>query len=822
MVKLIFVNISRDGLSWVVAASPAAHYAVERGSIAELAAVAVSCRGFVAWDAARQLAALQRRCPALAGLSAVELQAPPPPPPYDAAAAAAAYYDCTAMRLPAGVCPTLEQWSIANAMACGLNACVSAVAGAGKTTTLLMCAARAPAVRHLLLTYSKRLQEEVARRSPANVAALTYHAAAGRSYKMVVRNDAQLRQCVAAPPADPLRFGALYIDEAQDMAAEQYAFVRRLLDANPGAQLLVVGDELQSINEYRGGHPGFLTEAPSLYRAPEGGREWVTCALRVSHRLTPATAAFVNRHLYRANVLVGGNLRDEDRRPIYIAAAGGPRGTAAALSAAVHAAIAEFGVSQVFVLAPSVRSLASKSSPVALLVRNHLAQIPTYVAAGDDGAADDLVMRDKLAILSYNSVKGCERRCVIVVGFDETYFRYYNKEWAGEGLPNVLTVAATRASSRLILVAGASATLRTILVGSLREHAEVRGAPKPPRGANPPRPRKSTKAVPELIRNLHPEVVRGAQDLYTARPAHAETQRVGAPADYRAQFVYGGSTVLEDFAGVYRDLAVVLAEVVMCGDTRFGVGLAAPTVHADAAALRAAQDEGGGGFHVTAEDYGAYPPQFWARAAAALAQPAAAREPEAWAALAVMRAAFARGHHHVARQTSHYDWVNVPALHAARDNVVAALGGRAGTFGVALPRVVIGHKTLHGVADFVEGKAGEGGTLWNFKLRELGVEDELQVACSLALGGGGEGRLVSILHRETRVIDVRAEDAPRLLALVAERAAPPAAPVAEVVAAFYAGLGGPAPLGRPPAEYDDADGGEHSDGDEGPRRQCIF
>ena len=63
--------------------------------------------------------------------------------------------------------------------------------------------------------------------------------------------------------------------------------------------------------------------------------------------------------------------------------------------------------------------------------------------------------------------------CVIVLGLDETYFRYYNREWAGKDLPNVLTVAATRASAFLVLITNARTTLRTVDVATLARWRRV-------------------------------------------------------------------------------------------------------------------------------------------------------------------------------------------------------------------------------------------------------------------------------------------------------------------------------------------------------------
>lgn len=770
MASLLFFNISRGGLTWVVAAAPPPPgAAATRGTPADLARAAAGCGAAVAWDARRQLAALAARAPALAGITPVELgeiAGAAPAAPYDADAVAGAYFAAGAA--PA-VTPTAEQWAVANATARGLNVLCRAVAGAGKTTTLLFCAARAPTRAHTLLTYNKRLQVDVARRARPNVAVMTYHAAAGRAYGTLIRNDEQLRRHVrAGAPETPLRFDVLLIDESQDMAVEYFALVRHLLAANPGARLIVVGDELQSINEYRGAHPGFLTEAPALY-----GGEWASCRLGVSHRLTPATAAFVNTHLYRASAIVGGNHRDADRAPLYIAA-GGKAAVTRALAAAVKEAIAEFGPAGVFVLAPSVRDLATKQSPVAELVRRHLAGVPVFVAGNDDN--DETLTRGKLAVLSFNAVKGCERPCVIVVGLDETYFRFFNREWADpRRLPNILAVAATRAISRLIVIASAKDTLRTVDATRLAATAAVRGEPAPPRrprAASTVRRRKTTVPVARLVRHLHPETVRDAAALIVS----ADAADAAAPRDCprpEGRVVFG--TTSEDLSFVYGTLAVVLAEVARRGGSDFGA------VPEDAATTPF-------GDQITADEYAAYPAEFRERVGDALATNCADRGPAEWAALAVAHSALREGRHHIARQVTHYDWVDAAALAAARDVVVRALEGRTGEFWAAA-RATVGHKTVVGVADFLENPsaAHPAGLVWEFRLGELCEEQELELACHLAARGGGEGRLVSILCREARDVSVAADDAATLLAMVIERAPVPPRPVAQLIADFDAG-----------------------------------
>ena len=68
----------------------------------------------------------------------------------------------------------------------------------------------------------------------------------------------------------------------------------------------------------------------------------------------------------------------------------------------------------------------------------------------DEGSVDD-----KILITNFHKAKGLERKLVLVLGFDSSYFEYYNKQTSEEDrqhITNPLYVVLTRASERLILL----------------------------------------------------------------------------------------------------------------------------------------------------------------------------------------------------------------------------------------------------------------------------------------------------------------------------------------------------------------------------------
>lgn len=415
------------------------------------------------------------------------------------------------------------------------NIHIEAVAGAGKSTTLLLCAQSNPHKRVVLVTYSKRLQLELEskfRTSAANLKVYTYHGLASWSYQCIVNTDTVFNQMLAHAPANVPHFDVLALDEVQDMTISYYLFICTLLRHKPDAQVLLVGDARQCINEFKGARSEFLTQCQTLFHT---SREWAPlCTLSTSYRLTPATAEFVNTHILRvpsatsinhgtngdswrnvldaykfdakANVtskhfefarttqgaakslkqpkvrelleqtqqakirLIGGNVNAPDLRPLYVPIENFESG-AKKVAMLIRQKIGEYGLNQVCLIAATTRNVQKSNNPLGLLNLKYLGEVPTRIVRDDEIMSDQL-LENKFVIATYNSMKGSERDCVIVFGLDESYFLYYAHDWPSDTVevPNLLYVATTRARKELIVVADARKTLRSINTTTLARH----------------------------------------------------------------------------------------------------------------------------------------------------------------------------------------------------------------------------------------------------------------------------------------------------------------------------------------------------------------
>ncbi|CAH6419823.1 DEAD helicase [uncultured virus] len=374
--------------------------------------------------------------------------------------------------------PSDEQREILICFKQGFNLNVRAVAGAGKTTTLLLLAAEAKKSfnsKTLILTYNKDLKDEIFTKITSlglntHCDAYTYHGYASRIYRSNIYTDKILREHLArsADPKDLNKQPSLtphdiiLLDEVQDMNQDYHQLVTKMLAH--GKILVLVGDKRQCINEYIGATSEYLVNYSKYFNT---GRPWKELSLRKSYRLTPSVAKFVNSNVLCENIITPGNLKDRDVKPIY------SHGTWD-IERLVLRSVETYGADEVVIMLPSVRNINPKS-PIGRLCSKHQSGVLFCVKDGD--IANE-IMKNKVLITSYNSMKGRERKCVIVVGFDESYFEYYDKKWSKTEptLPNILYVAATRAKEQLIVIQdSAKPRLRTITTAKLFDTCEVRG-----------------------------------------------------------------------------------------------------------------------------------------------------------------------------------------------------------------------------------------------------------------------------------------------------------------------------------------------------------
>ena len=133
-----------------------------------------------------------------------------------------------------------EQLAVVSSVLDRVHVACEAVAGSGKTTTILHCAEAAPSLKFLVLTYNARLKLQTRQRARelglSNLEVHSFHACAARYYDGACRNDEVLRALVDGdqPPHSSITFDCLVIDEAQDLTPLLHRFVLKVIREGEG------------------------------------------------------------------------------------------------------------------------------------------------------------------------------------------------------------------------------------------------------------------------------------------------------------------------------------------------------------------------------------------------------------------------------------------------------------------------------------------------------------------------------------------------------------------------------------------------------------
>lgn len=203
---------------------------------------------------------------------------------------------------------TKEQKNIVNAIKARNNVRVTAVAGSGKTTTVLGLVG-AP-MNVLILCYNNRLRSETQSRANDLAESMdvfdtyafdvhTFHSFCHSVLEEpLASTDIGIIKTVRSAEKDIDKFNkkyfgrfdydAIIVDEAQDLNESYYRFIKIIL-ACSDATLCLIGDPRQAIYQFNGSEEKYLND-PEVHF----GREFKSMTLSQSFRLTKPMARFIN------------------------------------------------------------------------------------------------------------------------------------------------------------------------------------------------------------------------------------------------------------------------------------------------------------------------------------------------------------------------------------------------------------------------------------------------------------------------------------------------------------------------------------------------
>jgi hypothetical protein len=364
------------------------------------------------------------------------------------------------------------------------NIIVNAVAGSGKTTTCLHIAKAYADWNILLLTYNAKLKAETRERIKlqglTNITAHNYHAFCLANYVSACHNETHLKQALLCEPRKPFYYDLIIVDESQDMTEIYCSLVKKILNYKGNyidieiPRLLLLGDVRQAIYDFMGADSRYLTLADKIYT----GREFVRLSLSVSYRLTPPMCDFMNKCVLGKQVMTSGKTGNF-HKPRYIMQ--DTYDSVRILNVIVDL-LTEYEPEDIFILAYSIRQNGSFQSPVVKL--EHLIKrdsrtknVPVFAPVSDEERLKDEVMCGKLTFSTFHQAKGLERKVVIIMGADDSQYKYYMRDEKSRECPNILYVAMTRAIERLILFHDIKNDyLRFINHAELANYCEYEGA----------------------------------------------------------------------------------------------------------------------------------------------------------------------------------------------------------------------------------------------------------------------------------------------------------------------------------------------------------
>jgi hypothetical protein len=324
---------------------------------------------------------------------------------------------------------------------------------AGKTATAEALAQANPGVPIAVVTYSKRLQLDTARRLSQypSCHAYTFHGLAGSLFGTLVNTDSVLRELRTSravpvcPPALPYEY--LVLDELQDMTPDFYWLTMNVISAlarssGRAPRILILGDSFQAMHQFRGADARYLDLAPDLFSSMSP-YPWAFMSLSKSFRLSQETASFLNHGFLGGEEIVEGmNIGGET--PQYV------RFDPWDVKGLVELCLPGFeryGCENSAILAPSVRQNRRLAAFTNALSRDH--RLPVAINIGDDVQLSDKVIKGKLVVSTFHQFKGNQRDFVIVFGADAGYFKFFARDLPDDRCPNTMYVALTRAREQV-------------------------------------------------------------------------------------------------------------------------------------------------------------------------------------------------------------------------------------------------------------------------------------------------------------------------------------------------------------------------------------
>jgi hypothetical protein len=317
------------------------------------------------------------------------------------------------------------------------------------TTTILFIAEKYPDLNILVLTYNAQLKTETRKRAEKfmNLSVHSYHSFCVSNYDKSAYTDDKINDliCNNSEPCCDLYYDIIIADESQDITPLLYRLLCKILTDNQKrkiCKIMIMGDQMQSIYKFKESDCRFITFSDQIFNKFNDFK-WVKCTLSETFRCTIPIVNFINECMIGYKRLISN--KTFKFKPDYVIC-----NSYSYPSTIINEYLKIYKPQDIFVIAYSTKDK-TPIKHLANYVTNNL-NIPIYCSGSDQELLDSRVIENKLVFSTIHQTKGRERKAVLFIGFDESYFEYYDKVANQKICPNELYVVATRASERLTLV----------------------------------------------------------------------------------------------------------------------------------------------------------------------------------------------------------------------------------------------------------------------------------------------------------------------------------------------------------------------------------
>ena len=352
-----------------------------------------------------------------------------------------------------------EQRAVLDKMRSGRNVTVDACAGSGKSTTILSIAKELTGKTIQQFTYNSMLRHEIKDKVKQyelkNLDVHTFHSFAVKYYSSLAHTDTGIRVLLRnnmKPKQKIPLFDIVVLDETQDMTLLYFELIVKMSkdmceEDGHQFQLLILGDYMQGLYEFKGADIRFLTKSQEVWKNFKylENKEFVSCNLKTSYRVTNQMADFVN------NDMLGDKRLIACREGVPVVYIRRPKNMIENIVVYTIRKLLNEGESpsDIFILGNSVKGANSHIRNMENVLTE--AGIPCHVPMMESDIMDERVIEGKVVFSTFHTVKGRQRKYVFVVGFDQGYF--YNARNLDKMIcPNTLYVACTRATHCLYLL----------------------------------------------------------------------------------------------------------------------------------------------------------------------------------------------------------------------------------------------------------------------------------------------------------------------------------------------------------------------------------